>query len=61
MPNPAVAGTKREPSKRPNPIKREAAILAQEWLTRERLTGAVTSEEQTFMELFIADMEVGQA
>lgn len=56
----AVAGSKREPTaKRRNPVKLEAAVLAQEWLTRERLTGAVTKQEQTFLEMFIADMELG--
>lgn len=65
----AVAGAKRRvqfgnvktdaPIKRRNPIMLQAAVLAQEWLTRERLTGAVSREEQSFLEMFIADMEVG--
>ena len=54
----SIAGTPRNTPKRRNPVKLEAAILAQEWLTRERLTGAVSKEEETFMLMFIEDMNV---
>jgi hypothetical protein len=54
----AISKTDKEPRRR-SPIKLQCAEIAQEWLRRQRYTGAVSAEEQSFMELFIADMEVG--